>query len=503
MSEEIYDVFIIGGGVNGAAIARDSAGRGLKVALAEKDDLASHTSSKSTNLFHGGLRYLEYFKINLVRQSLKERDILLKNMPHIAWPMRFILPLNNKIKFSNSTPTTKVIKTMMPWFQNRRPDWIIRLGLFLYDNIGGHTSLPTTSKINLHTSLEGALLKNTYKNAYEYSDVWVQDSRLVVLLAQDAHQRGANIMTYNEVLEIHKLADYWQIKTTNGVFKSKTLINTAGQWVNHIIEKIPHITSQARVRLVKGSHIVVPRLCKHDKSYMFQGGDGRIIFALPFERDFTVIGTTDEPHDNANLPAVCSDKEITYLCDFINHYLEKSITPNDVIWTYSGVRPLYDDNSPSNTEATREYVLTIESDGYPLLNVFGGKITTHRKLAEDALEKLGFKNKWTHNAALAGGDFKLEERNHLLATFKKDFPDLESQNCERIFNAYGTKCWEILKKNKGEYFGGGLYACEVDYLIQSEFALFSEDILWRRSKLGLFFTKEQVLSLKKYIGEKT
>ncbi|MCL4167922.1 UNVERIFIED_CONTAM: hypothetical protein GTU68_022534, partial [Idotea baltica] len=357
---KIYDLFVIGGGVNGTAIARDAVGRGLNVTLAEKGDLAEATSSASTKLFHGGLRYLEYFEFQLVRHALREREVLLRNMPHISWPMRFVLP----------------------YHPGRRPAWLLRFGLFLYDSLGGRKLLPATRKLNLKTALEGSVLQDRFEKAFEYSDAWVQDSRLVVLMAADAQNRGANIMTQNKVLKAERQDDLWHIETERGSFKSKILVNAAGPWVEDVIRDVAGLAPQSGVRLVKGSHIVLDKLYTHDKCYFFQGNDGRIIFAIPYENDFTLIGTTDQPHALADAKPECTDEEAEYLCKFASEYFEKPVLPRDIVWRYSGVRPLFDDGAKSATAATRDYVLSVNDAGPPLLSVFGGKITTHRVLAE-------------------------------------------------------------------------------------------------------------------------
>lgn len=405
----ICDLFVIGGGINGCGIARDAAGRGLSVALAEMNDLASATSSASTKLFHGGLRYLEYFEIRLVREALKERETLLRAMPHTSWPMRFVLPYHKDMRFEGDTPTSKLLSLVMPWMRGRRPAWLIRFGLFLYDNLGGRKILPGTSTVDLRNDPAGAPLRDKFEKAYEYSDCWIEDARLVVLNARDAEKRGAKIMTRTKVVSADRVDDIWHVTVENSetgenrLHKAKMLVNAGGPWVESIIRNTAKIDSNESVRLVRGSHIVTKKLFDHEKCYFFQGEDGRIIFAIPYETDFTLIGTTDSDHSDLSTKPVCTDEEVEYLREFASKYFKAPITKKDVIWSYSGVRPLYDDGASSATAATRDYVLSIDKNGgAPLLNVFGGKITTYRKLAESALEKIApFSRKYQANGPQA------------------------------------------------------------------------------------------------------
>ena len=401
------DLFIIGGGVNVCGIARDAAGRGLSVTLAEMNDLASATSSASTKLFHGGLRYLEYFEINLVRHALEEREILLRAMPHIAWPMRFVLPYHPDMRFEGETPASKVLSLLMPWMRGRRPAWMIRFGLFLYDHLGGRKILPATKTFKLHDTPEGDPLDARFVKAFEYSDCWIEDSRLVVLNARDAQTLGAQIMTQTKVVSAARVGDLWEVQTEgpNGpqTHHARILVNAGGPWVGDIIQTKLRVNSTEGVRLVRGSHIVVPKLYDHDKCYCFQGSDGRIIFAIPYEGDFTLIGTTDAKHDDPSVKAECTEVERDYLIDFANQCSKEHIASDDIVWTYSGVRPLYDDGARSASAATRDYVLSVDDKGPPLLNIFGGKITTYRVLSEDALDKLAphlptLEPKWTTSA---------------------------------------------------------------------------------------------------------
>ncbi|MGL5010946.1 MAG: glycerol-3-phosphate dehydrogenase, partial [Paracoccaceae bacterium] len=391
-AEAPLDLFVIGGGINGCGIARDATGRGLTVALAEQGDLAQAPSSASTKLFHGGLRYLEYFEFRLVREALEERETLLVAMPHISWPMRFVLPYHRDMRFESDTPTSRLLSKVMPWMKGRRPAWLIRLGLFMYDTMGGRKILPGARTLDLRNDPAGAPLNPKFERAYEYSDCWVEDSRLVVLNARDAEARGARIMTRTRVVTATRVGDLWEV-TTDGpagreTHSARALVNAGGPYVEDIIRNVARINSTEGVRLVRGSHIVTKKLFDHGRCYFFQGTDGRIIFAIPYEQDFTLIGTTDQDHKGAPKDAICTPEEQEYLCNFATQYFKKPVTRADIVWTYSGVRPLYNDGAKSATAATRDYVLSLDTNGAPLLNVFGGKITTYRRLAESALAKL-------------------------------------------------------------------------------------------------------------------
>ncbi|WP_342070827.1 glycerol-3-phosphate dehydrogenase [Yoonia algicola] len=508
-----FDVFIIGGGINGCGIARDAAGRGLSVGLAEMNDLGWATSSASTKLFHGGLRYLEFFEFGLVRKALVEREVLLKNMPHISWPMRFVLPYHKDMRFENDTPTSKLLSTVMPWMKGRRPAWLIRLGLFLYDNLGGRKILPGTTTVDLTTAATGAPLKDKFQTAYEYSDCWVEDARLVVLNARDAEERGATIMTRTKVISAARVDGHWEIVTEHdGVQQTHTaraLVNAGGPWVENIVRDVARLNTSEGVRLVRGSHIVTKKLFDHDKSYFFQGVDGRIIFAIPYEMDFTLIGTTDAEHENLSEKPYATDEEQDYLCAFASQYFEKPVTRDDVVWSYSGVRPLYDDGAKSATAATRDYVLSLDQNGAPLLNIFGGKITTYRKLAENALKKLtpliGGGDPWTAEAALPGGDFKVTDRDQLVTDLAADYPFLDARWALRLIKAYGTEARAILGDAKavgdlGQDFGATLTEAEVKWLMAREYACSAEDIVWRRSKLGLRMTPDQIAALDAFMA---
>lgn len=508
------DLLIIGGGINGCGIARDAAGRGLQVVLAEKGDLASATSSASTKLFHGGLRYLEFFEFRLVREALMERETLLRAMPHISWPMRFVLPYHKDMRFESDTPTSKLLSVFMPWMKGRRPAWLIRLGLFLYDNLGGRKILPGTTTLPLTNTAEGGPLQDRFATAYEYSDCWVEDSRLVVLNARDAQAKGATILTRAEVVSAHVEDGIWRVtlKTENEtkIIKAKMLVNAAGPWVGDVIHGKLRLNSQENVRLVRGSHIVTRKLYDHDKCYFFQGTDGRIIFAIPYEQDFTLIGTTDAEHEDPNIAPVCTDQERDYLCSFASQYFKRPVTAQDVVWSYSGVRPLYDDGASSATAATRDYTLKIDrSAGAPVLNIFGGKITTYRRLAEGALDKIATvlplkSGKWTAEAALPGGDFAHDQVESVIRDLLGDYPFLSEFWARRLVRAYGTEAREILGDAKapadlGQDFGASLTEAEVCWLITHEYARTSEDVLWRRTKLGLRLDRQELHTLEEWM----
>lgn len=507
-----FDIFIIGGGINGVGVARDAQGRGLQVGLAEMNDLGGATSSASTKLFHGGLRYLEFFEFGLVKKALIEREVLLKAMPHISWPMRFVLPYHKDMRFEGDTPTSKLLTVFMPWMRGRRPAWLIRLGLFMYDNLGGREILPGTETLDLRTGPEGAPLKEKFERAYEYSDCWIEDSRLVVLNARDAEQRGAKIMTRTKVVSARRNGDHWVIHLDHDgavhQVTAKSLVNAGGPWVEDVIKGVVGLNATEGVRLVRGSHIVTKRLFDHDKSYFFQGEDGRIIFAIPYETDFTLIGTTDAEHDDVSRKPVATDAEQDYLVAFANQYFKQDISRDDVVWTYSGVRPLYDDGAKSATAATRDYVLTVNGDGAPLLNIFGGKITTYRKLAEQVMAKMipfvDGTDDWTAGVPLPGGDFAVQDRDVLVAALKAEYPFLSDRWALRLIRAYGTDAADMLGDatdlaDLGQDFGATLTAREVNWLMHHEYARTAEDIVWRRSKLGLRLTQDEIAAIDTYM----
>ncbi len=514
MSDTV-DLFVIGGGINGTGIARDAAGRGLSVQLAEMNDLAWATSSASTKLFHGGLRYLEYFEINLVRHALQERETLLRAMPHISWPMRFVLPYHKDMRFEGTTPTSKILNTVMPWMKGRRPAWLIRMGLFMYDHLGGRKILPPTQTLDLKYRPAGEPLEDKFEFAYEYSDCWVEDSRLVVLNARDAERRGARIMTRTKVTAARIVDDHWEIDLEAGgktwTQKARFIVNAAGPWVGDIIHQKVHVDSTEDVRLVRGSHIVTKRLFDHDKAYFFQGTDGRIMFAIPYETDFTLIGTTDAEHHDPDVKPECSPEEQAYMINFVNEYFkdEIDITVDDIVWTYSGVRPLYDDGAKSATAATRDYVLNVANDGAPILNIFGGKITTYRKLAEDAMDKIkrhfdDVPGHWTAGVPLPGGDFPHDGVDTLITAVQKRYPFLTDFWAKRLVRAYGTEAFAVMgdatsAKDLGKDFGATLTAREITWLMANEYARTAEDVVWRRNKLGLRLSTAQITALDKWM----
>ncbi|MCV6592813.1 MAG: glycerol-3-phosphate dehydrogenase [Silicimonas sp.] len=514
-AQKDYDLFVIGGGINGCGIARDAAGRGLSVGLAEMNDLASATSSASTKLFHGGLRYLEYFEFRLVREALIEREVLLSAMPHISWPMRFVLPYHKDMRFEGGTPTAKLLTTIMPWMKGRRPAWLIRLGLFLYDHLGGRKILPATSTVDLTCDPAGAPLEDRFRKAYEYSDCWVQDARLVVLNARDAVARGADVMVRTRVVSAERRDGAWDILLNEAGeerrVRARMLVNAGGPWVADVIRGAMRTNSRENVRLVRGSHIVTKRLFDHDKCYFFQGTDGRIIFAIPYEQDFTLIGTTDQEHTDPDTPPVCTEEEQDYLLSFASGYFKQALSRDDVVWTYSGVRPLYDDGASSATAATREYVLSLdETGGVPVLNVFGGKITTYRKLAEAAMEKIApvFGNthgEWTAGVTLPGGDFPVDGVAALEAALRAEYPFLTKAWARRLVQTYGTETRAVLGDAKeaadlGEDFGAGISARELDWARANEWVREASDFLWRRTKLGLRLTPDQVARIEAYLS---
>ncbi len=485
--EPLFDIAIIGGGINGCGIARDAAGRGLKVFVCEQADLASATSSASTKLIHGGLRYLEYYEFRLVREALMEREVLLRAAPHIIWPMRFVLPHHHGL----------------------RPFWMLRLGLFLYDNLGGRKVLPGTKVLDLARDSVGRPLKGAFDRAFEYSDCWVQDARLVVLNAMDAVARGATVKVRTRCKAAERDGQHWVVTyediRTGAVerIRARALVNAAGPWASKVVSETVRLNSQEKVRLVKGSHIVVKKVFEHDRSYIFQNADGRIIFAIPYERDFTLIGTTDVDFQGEPGPVQISEDETNYLLAAAAEYFANPPTRDDVVWSYAGVRPLYDDGANAAQAATRDYVLTTDGgDGRPLLlNVFGGKITTYRRLAESAMEKLTAalgvnKGVWTADATLPGGDFRWDGAEALAGSLRQGRPFVDREFAGRLVRHYGTRAHDILAgvsrvEDLGHLFGADLYEREVHYLMQHEFATRAEDVLWRRSKLGLRFSQAQ------------
>jgi glycerol-3-phosphate dehydrogenase len=492
-----YDLAIVGGGINGCGIARDAAGRGLSVFLCEQSDLGSATSSASTKLIHGGLRYLEHYEFRLVREALIEREVLLRMAPHIIRPLRFVLP----------------------HCEGLRPAWLIRLGLFLYDHLGARKLLPGTRTLNLARDTAGRPLKPEFRRAFEYSDCWVDDARLVILNAVDAAQRGADIRPRTRCVAADRAGDVWRVVVehhatgSRQVIEARALINAAGPWVQQALGQSVHTNAPAKVRLVKGSHIVVRKIFDHDRAYIFQNGDGRIIFAIPYEHDFTLIGTTDRDFIGDPADVHAGADEVAYLCAVASEYFTKPIAPADVVWTYSGVRPLYDDGASKAQEATRDYVLKLDAppNAPPLLTIFGGKITTYRRLAEAALEKLSdhlaLKAPWTAAAPLPGGDFPPNGIAALTAELQTSFGFLPPSYLGRLARAYGTRARLVLGNARniadlGRHFGADLYEVELVYLMNNEWAETALDVLWRRSKLGLHIGAENVAALEDWMAQR-
>ena len=491
--DRVYDLAIVGGGVNGCGIARDAAGRGNSVFLCEMNDLASGTSSWSTKLVHGGLRYLEYYEFRLVREALIEREILWQIAPHIIRPLRFVLPHHAGL----------------------RPAWLLRLGLFLYDHIGGRHLLPPTRSVDLATDAVGKpLIPGRYKKAFEYSDCFVDDARLVALNARDAADRGADIRTRTRAVEIRQADGIWHVTVEdmlNGgrnTINARALINAGGPWVEDVLRSGAGVNAKAKVRLVQGSHIVVPQLYAHDRAYMFQNADGRIVFVIPYQDDFTLIGTTDRDYDGDPAKVKATTDEIEYLCTSVSEYLAKPVKPSDVVWSYAGVRPLYDDGASEAKAATRDYVFELDTPGgAPLLSIYGGKITTYRRLAEEALERLApylnsskAKEGWTATAALPGGDMDVSAVVALTAELMREHPFLSHEHADRLAHAYGTRATKLLgsatsMSDLGQSFGATLTEAEVRYLMNNEWAVTAEDVVWRRSKLGLRLSPAEIEAL--------
>lgn len=487
----MYDIAIIGGGINGCGIARDAAGRGLSVLLAEKDDLASGTSSWSTKLIHGGLRYLEHYEFRLVREALTEREVLWSMAPHIIHPMRFILPHHRGL----------------------RPAWLLRLGLYLYDHIGGRKKLPPTRKLDFRNDASGKALHEKFVTGFEFSDCRVDDARLTVLNARDAADKGADILTRTPVTSVRREKDCWNIALhdlVTGKEKSATaklLVNATGPWIDGVLRDVVGQAGGPNIRLVKGSHIVVGKLYDDDRSFIFQNTDGRVVFAIPYETDFTLIGTTDVDHDGDPGAAAISKDEVRYLCDTVNGYFRKPVRPEQVVWSYAGVRPLYNDNVTLAQEATRDYV--IRTDGEPkeplLINIFGGKLTTYRRLAEEVVDlaqgSLGAGTPpWTNRTTLPGGNFAENELDNVISHLRAAYPWLDVSHASRLVRTYGLNAAEVLGdadgyRALGENFGAGLYEKEIGYLIAHEWARTADDILWRRTKLGLKISAKQTAQL--------
>lgn len=473
---DCVDLLVIGGGINGCGIARDAAGRGLSVILCEQHDLAAHTSSASTKLIHGGLRYLEYYEFGLVRKALQEREVLLAAAPHIMRPLRFVMPHDPA----------------------GRPAWLIRAGLFLYDHLARRRLLAGSCAIRLQQHLAGQPLQDGFSQGFIYSDGWVDDARLVVLNAIDARQHGASILTRTPCLSARREDGYWLCQLggdTPRTVKARMLVNAGGPWVQQLLGGVIAAPARKHIRLVKGSHIIVPRLFSHNYAYIFQNPDQRIIFAIPYERDFTLIGTTDlEYHGDAAKVGIDED-ETAYLCAMANRYFRQQISAADVVASFSGVRPLLDDEQSNASSVTRDYALELDHDGAPLLSVFGGKITTYRKLAEQVVDQLQSlqgqpATPWTAGRLLPGGDIGGGDFSLFLQQLRRDYPWLSAALSERIAHAYGSLARHWLGNSQhpdalGEEVLPGLFAAEIDYLRRQEWAISAEDILKRRSKLYL------------------
>jgi len=493
MAEIDCDLLIVGGGINGCGIARDAAGRGLKVVLAEMRDLASATSSASTKMIHGGLRYLEYYEFRLVRESLAEREVLLGIAPHIIWPIRIAIP-------------------HAPWL---RPFWLVRLGLFLYDNLSRRLTLPGTETIDVQTSPMGVGLKDEFKRALIYSDCWVDDARLVVLNAMDAAAKGAQVLTRTRLVSARRVDGAWSVELqTEGEaeprrLRARAIINAAGAWVRDVLVSALAKNDGPGIRLVKGSHVVIPKLYEGAHGYLLQNEDRRVIFLLPYEGAFTLVGTTDIAIDDPPGPVACSDEEAAYLCEAASRFLKKPISVGDVVWRYSGVRPLYDDGADDPSAVTRDYVLEVDDqDGAaPVLNVYGGKITTYRRLSEEALETLArffpaMKGSWTGSAALPGGAIRRFE--DFLKDLQRRFPALPMALLRGLARRHGSNALDILENvgapaDLGQDFGAGLTAREIDWMIEREWATSAPGVLWRRSKTGLHMSEAQRRAASDYI----
>ncbi|MEC9199550.1 MAG: glycerol-3-phosphate dehydrogenase [Pseudomonadota bacterium] len=486
MTETMVDLFVIGGGINGAGVARDAAGRGLSVVLCEKDDLAQGTSSRSGKLVHGGLRYLEYYEFRLVREALIEREVLMNAAPHIIWPMRFVLPHS----------------------PNDRPAWLVRLGLFLYDHLGGRKKLPGTRTLNLRRDPEGAPIMDQYTRGFEYSDCWVDDARLVVLNAVDAAERGATVLTRTACTSARREDGAWTVTTKNSVtgeertYRAKCIVNAAGPWVSQVINNVAGSNSTRNVRLVKGSHIIVPKFWEGQQAYLVQNHDKRVIFINPYEGDKALIGTTDISYEGRAEEVTADEAEIDYLIKAVNRYFKEKLRREDVVHSFSGVRPLFDDGQGNPSAVTRDYVFDIDDQGGAvMLNIFGGKITTFRELAERGLHKIAdyfpqMTGDWTERAPLPGGDMPNADYEAFREQLKADYQWMPRALRKHYGRLYGTRIAQIAAgatslDGLGRHFGGNLYEAEVTYLVQHEWAQTAEDILWRRTKHRLHLTQAE------------
>ncbi|MCE3025935.1 glycerol-3-phosphate dehydrogenase [Salinicola sp. DM10] len=487
--DKTYDMIVVGGGINGTGIANDAAGRGLSVLLCEQADLASATSSASSKLIHGGLRYLEHREFRLVREALREREVMLRKAPHIVWPMRFILPHQPHL----------------------RPAWMIRAGLFLYDHLSHRDSLPNAKRLTFDA--QGPLVPEI-KRGFEYSDCWVDDARLVLLNALQAQDKGADIRLRTRCSAANEENGGWRVTLEDRLsgetrqVRGKVLVNASGPWVESFVKGSAQRQSRYGIRMIQGSHLIVPRLNQDERAYILQNQDGRIVFVLPYQQHYSLIGTTDRRYQGDPSCVGISEEEIGYLLEVLNGHFQRQLSRDDVIATYSGVRPLCDDESENPSAMTRDYTLDLDTHGAPLLSIFGGKITTYRKLAEAALRKLQpllpqMRAAWTAEATLPGGD--IDGREAFAARLQRDYAFLPAAWAERFASSYGSLCLRFLdgvsrREALGEEFGGGLTRAEVDYLIDHEWARTSDDILWRRTKLGLAMTPAQVAALDAYLA---
>lgn len=491
-TESIYDVFIVGGGINGAGIAADASGRGLKVMMCEQNDLASATSSASSKLIHGGLRYLEHYEFRLVREALAEREVLLRNAPHLIKPLRFILPHRPHL----------------------RPAWMIRIGLFLYDHLTKRGQLPASRGLRLSTDQTNNPLNQDTRYGFEYSDCRVDDSRLVISNALQAQQLGANVLTRTRCKSARRENGLWHISLEDletGKIqhcRAKALVNAAGPWAQSFIEDKVQQKSPRNIRLIKGSHFVVPKMYEGEQAYILQNEDHRIVFVIPYNNDFTLVGTTDKEHTGSPKTVAMDDEEESYLLNVVNAHFSRQLTTDDICWRYSGVRPLCDDESNSPSAITRDYTLELEADENkkaPMLSIFGGKITTYRKLSEAAMAELQpffptMGKSWTANTPITGGDIGGASYQEWVESIRNRYPWLDESHLIRLTNAYGTRIHHVLEdttsiKDLGRCYGADLFQREVDYLVQMEWARSAEDILWRRTKLGLHFSPQQIKAL--------
>lgn len=485
---EMFDLMVVGAGVNGAGIARDAAGRGLRVALCEQGDIAEGTSSRSGKLVHGGLRYLEYYEFRLVREALKEREVLLANAPHIIWPMRFVLPHDTSL----------------------RPAWMIRAGLFLYDHLGGLKRLPKSRGLDLRRDPEGRPLKKSYRKGFEYSDCWVEDARLVLLNVRDAVDRGARFMARTRCTGAKRVGGRWIVDLQNVLTGERTslscraLVNAAGPWVDQMLGTTTANDGRQHVRLVKGSHIVLPKFYQGSQAYLLQNTDRRVIFVNPYEGDYLLVGTTDIPYEGDLARVEADASEVDYLCDTLNRYFRTAVSARDVVWSFSGVRPLYDDSNANPSAVTRDYVFDLSDDGAGqavLLSIFGGKITTYRRMAEHALQRLGeyfprMGPAWTAHAPLPGGDIDNADFDSFMDGLASEYPWLPRAVLLHYGRYYGTLTGKLLQgatrmEDLGQHFGAGLYEREARFDIEHEWACTADDILWRRTKWGLHLSQAE------------